>query len=284
VLRRSSTALAVVVATLLPPTSPLAAQPADTARQSAVPLFTGQDAVVIGAFGVATAAAAPADLYLASRLQQAGAQDNRFLRGAATAVTNVVEPGAVIIGTTLYGVGRLAGNERLADLGLHGTEAIVVGLGATFLLKALLGRARPYVDADTTAPGLQPDSRSFRFGRGLRREEYRSFPSGHSTTAFAAAAAVVSEASRWRPESVWYVAPIMYGGATIAGLSRMYDNKHWASDVIVGAAIGVFAGQKVVRYHHQSNPDNRLDRWLLSGSLRRDGRGGAALRVLILPY
>ena len=283
-LRRSSTALAVVVATLLPPTSPLAAQPADTARQSAVPLFTGQDAVVIGAFGVATAAAAPADLYLASRLQQAGAQDNRFLRGAATAVTNVVEPGAVIIGTTLYGVGRLAGNERLADLGLHGTEAIVVGLGATFLLKALLGRARPYVDADTTAPGLQPDPRSFRFGRGLRREEYRSFPSGHSTTAFAAAAAVVSEASRWRPESVWYVAPIMYGGATIAGLSRMYDNKHWASDVIVGAAIGVFAGQKVVRYHHQSNPDNRLDRWLLSGSLRRDGRGGGALRVLILPY
>jgi membrane-associated phospholipid phosphatase len=283
-LRRSSTALALAVATLLPIGGPLAGQAADTAQRSAGPLFTGRDALVIGAFGAATTAAAPADLDLAERLQRPGAQNNRFLSRTAMAVTYVVEPGAVIIGTTLYGVGRLAGNERMADLGLHGTEAIVVGLGATVLLKAIVGRARPYVDADTTAPGLQPDPRSFRFGRGLKREEYRSFPSGHSTTAFAAAAAVVSEVSRWSPESVWYVAPIMYGGATLAGLSRMYDNKHWGSDVIVGAAIGVFAGRKVVRYHHHSHPGNRLDRWLLSGSLRRDGRGGTALRVLILPY
>ena len=44
----------------------------------------------------------------------------------------------------------------------------------------------------------------------------------------------------------------------------MYNNYHWASDVTIGAAIGTFAGLKVVRYHHRVNPDNRLDRWLLN--------------------
>ena len=46
----------------------------------------------------------------------------------------------------------------------------------------------------------------------------------------------------------------------------MYDNRHWASDVIMGAAIGTFAGTKVVRYH-RTHPDNRLDRWLLNASV-----------------
>ena len=42
----------------------------------------------------------------------------------------------------------------------------------------------------------------------------------------------------------------MYGGATLVGLSRMYHNKHWASDVVLGAAIGTFSGRKVVQYSH----------------------------------
>ena len=45
----------------------------------------------------------------------------------------------------------------------------------------------------------------------------------------------------------------------------MYDNRHWASDVIVGAGIGTFAGLKVVRYVN-ARPDNRLDKLLLTGS------------------
>jgi hypothetical protein len=49
----------------------------------------------------------------------------------------------------------------------------------------------------------------------------------------------------------------------------MYHNKHWASDVLVGAAIGTFAGRKVVRWHH-SHPDNRVDRWLLGAAVTPD--------------
>ena len=42
----------------------------------------------------------------------------------------------------------------------------------------------------------------------------------------------------------------------------MYYDKHWASDVVVGAAIGTFTGLKVVRYSH-AHPNNRLDRAVL---------------------
>ena len=47
----------------------------------------------------------------------------------------------------------------------------------------------------------------------------------------------------------------MYGGATLVGLSRMYNNAHWASDVTLGAAIGTFSGIKVVRFNHSHAHD-----------------------------
>jgi hypothetical protein len=68
------------------------------------------------------------------------------------------------------------------------------------------------------------------------------------------------------PKSVWYVAPVMYGGATLVGSSRMYHNNHWASDVALGAAIGTFSGLKVVRYSH-AHPDNKLDHFILGASI-----------------
>ena len=91
---------------------------------------------------------------------------------------------------------------------------------------------------------------------------------------FAAAAAVTSETSNWWPGSTWYIAPIMYGGATMIAASRMYNNKHWASDVVMGAAIGTFAGTKVVRYHH-SHPGNRIDKWLLRPTVKKTPDGVA---------
>jgi membrane-associated phospholipid phosphatase len=68
----------------------------------------------------------------------------------------------------------------------------------------------------------------------------------------------------------------MYGGATLVGLSRMYHNRHWASDVALGAGIGTFSGLKVVKYSH-SHPDNLFDRIILRTSAAPDGRGGAYL-------
>jgi hypothetical protein len=60
----------------------------------------------------------------------------------------------------------------------------------------------------------------------------------------------------------------------------MYENRHWASDVIMGAAIGTFAGTKVVRYH-RTHPGNPIDRWLLNVSASPSELGH--LTVSILP-
>jgi hypothetical protein len=75
----------------------------------------------------------------------------------------------------------------------------------------------------------------------------------------------------------------MYGGATLIGLSRMYDNHHWASDVVLGAAIGTFAGRKIVRFHH-SHPGNDIDRILLGATILPDGQGGAVVALTLAPW
>jgi membrane-associated phospholipid phosphatase len=175
----------------------------------------------------------------------------------------------VIIGVGLYAYGRLAKKERVADLGLHGTEAVIAGALIADVLKIGFGRARPFLKGpDSTA-----NPSNWQFLRGTKGGNYQSFPSGHTVAAFAAAAAVTNETSRWWPGSQWYVAPLMFGGAAMVGASRMYNNRHWASDVMLGAAIGTFAGNKVVRYNHRTNPGNRLDRWLLSANVRPSASG-----------
>jgi len=57
----------------------------------------------------------------------------------------------------------------------------------------------------------------------------------------------------------------------------MYHNKHWASDVMLGAAIGTFSGQKIVQYSH-AHP-TRLDKALLHVSVLPDGDGRWAIAV-----
>jgi membrane-associated phospholipid phosphatase len=253
--------------------SPAAAQ-TDPAPQPK-PLFTWRDAALLGGFTIATAAVAPIDVAIANRLRDSTVQENRFIGTLAAVVRDVATPYSVVIGVSLYTYGRLAKDEKVAELGLHGTEALLLGQVAGVLFKGMFGRERPYVKRDPY---------SYRFGRGFAggKEQYRSFPSGHTISAFAAAAAVTSETRRWWRGSEWYIGPAMYGGAALAGISRIYHNRHWASDIMMGAAIGTLAGIKVVRYHH-THPDNRLDRWLLSASASRDAAGKVAVRWSVVP-
>ena len=222
-------------------------------------LFTWRDAALAGGFVVLTVAMFPLDKRLATRLQDSSTQASHITKSAADAVQFIADPGSLFIGVGMYGVGRLAHWKEVADLGLHGTEAIVLSGAITGLLKDVAGRGRPYVSADT-------NPHDFHIGRGFGNGGYKSFPSGHATAAFAAAAAVTSESRRWWPHQQWLVAPVMYGGATLVGLSRMYNNAHWASDVALGAAIGTFSGIKVVRYSH-AHPHNFIDRALLHTSI-----------------
>jgi len=64
-----------------------------------------------------------------------------------------------------------------------------------------------------------------------------SFPSGHTATAFVGAELIWQEYSH---QSVWYG----IGAYTIAagtGFFRMYNNRHWLSDVVMGAGIGILS-------------------------------------------
>jgi membrane-associated phospholipid phosphatase len=220
-------------------------------------LFNRRDLVVAGAFTATTILLFPLDRQLAQDLQDPSIQANKFFKDASKGVELIASPGAYYIGGALYLAGRAARLPRIADLGFHGTEAVLLGEMTSYILKGTLGRGRPYL-TNSTVPT------DFDIGRGFKSKDWRSFPSGHTTTAFAAAAAVTDETTLWWPRSTWIVGPLMYGGATLVGLSRMYHSRHWASDVAVGALIGTFSGKKVVLASH-SNPGNVIDRVMLGG-------------------
>jgi membrane-associated phospholipid phosphatase len=231
-------------------------------------LFTYRDAILAGGFAGITVAMFPLDKNIARQIRQ-DSTFNGFTQNSAVGFETISSPGAYVIGGSLYLIGRFARKPNLEDFGWHGTEAVLVANLVTGFLKGTLGRARPFVSNDT-------NPRDFSFGGGFRTTDRQSFPSGHTTTAFAAAAAVTSEIRRLHPKALPYVATVMYGGATLVGLSRMYHNKHWASDVALGAAIGTFSGLKVVRYSH-THPDNKIDRVMLHAFVAPDGHGGGYL-------
>jgi membrane-associated phospholipid phosphatase len=240
-------------------------QPAFAAAMAdSEPFFTRRDALLALGFAAGTVAMAPLDRSLAAALQDSSLQAHAALRNLAGTLRVLGFPGTVIIGSSAYAVGRVGNMPRVAAIGLHGTEAVVLANVFVGAGKTLLGRARPVRNPD--------DPFDFGFLRGLREgSDYRAFPSGHTAAAFAAAAAVTAETREIWPEATPYAAPVLYGGALLVGVSRMYHNRHWASDVVVGAAVGTFSGLKVVRYHYR-NPDNPVDRWLLpSAVLPGDG-------------
>ncbi|HVS60337.1 MAG TPA: hypothetical protein VHE82_06560, partial [Gemmatimonadaceae bacterium] len=70
------------------------------------PLFTGKDAILLGAFTLGTALVAPIDMRVANRLQDSATQASRFLGTAATGFRLLGDPGSFITGTGVYLIGR----------------------------------------------------------------------------------------------------------------------------------------------------------------------------------
>lgn len=85
-----------------------------------------------------------------------------------------------------------------------------------FPLKSITGIVRP----DSTSPARN-----------------RAFPSGHTANAFVAASIVHKE---FKHRSAWYGVGA-YAVATSVGLFRMLNNRHWLSDVVAGAGIGMLS-------------------------------------------
>lgn len=246
-LRACSACGVLLLALLVPRALVFAQSETDGGAKPNKPLFTWRDGVLGGGFIALTVVAAPLDEPIARRFRDPSSRTNGFMNRSSRAIEAAAAPGAIGAGLALYALGRATGSRPLEDLGLHTTEALAIGGVTTALLKGIAGRARPNVEGVT-------GSGDFVLMRGLRRRQgYTSFPSGHTTMAFATAATVTSEAQRVWPNHTWIIGPVMYGAATLVGFSRIYNNEHWASDVVFGAAIGTISGIKVVRRHRRDS-------------------------------
>jgi len=171
----------------------------------------------------------------------------------ARIVAKVNEKSLFAAGLVTYGVARLAHAPRTTtEFAWHTTESIFIASATATVVRGILGRSRPFVTADSDAFDYKP-------GQGFRELKYRAYPSIHAAASFATAAAITAETRRHSKRTAWVVGPLAYALATGPGLARMYADKHWASDVAMGAALGAVSGWATVRYHHH-RPGNRLDR------------------------
>lgn len=141
------------------------------------------------------------------------------------AVEEVLEPGEAVgdgfvqFGAALgvYIVGRSSHNPRLSLVGADLVRSQILNAGMTQGVKLAVGRTRP---------------------DGSRY----SFPSGHTSSSFATAT-VLQRHFGWRAGIP------AYGLAAFVGGSRLQQNRHYLSDVIFGAAIGIVAGRATTVGH-----------------------------------
>ena len=115
---------------------------------------------------------------------------------------------------TTFGMGRLLANPELENFGRDLVRAQIVTQGLTQAGKHAVRRMRP--DGSSK----------------------KSFPSGHSSGTFATAT-VIQRHFGWR------LGGPAYGLASYVAASRLSENKHYLSDVVFGAAVGILVGRTV---------------------------------------
>ena len=265
-------ALRAIAAAFLVLTIASSASSSASAQGGDQTFFRSRDLAWTGAFALASYGVSRFDPAIAKYFQEPSRQRNRAMRRLAEGFTHLQETTLTIGGLVTYGIARWARAPAVEATALHATESVVAASLTSQLIRGPLGRARP-----KDATPIFEDQYEFHWFNGFRHFQYRAFPSIHSSSGFAAATAVVAEVQRRSPGSTWYVAPIAYVLAAGPGYSRMYLGQHWASDIVMGAFIGGFYGQRIVDYAH-AHPDDRVDRFFLgrgltSGTTIVPGRG-----------
>ncbi|MCU7495664.1 MAG: phosphatase PAP2 family protein [Ignavibacteria bacterium] len=148
---------------------------------------------------------------------------------------------AGIFSGVVYFGGLAAGNSEVRKTGRMLVETLAYAGLVTTVLKSAFGRSRPFLNEG-----------AFRF-RGLQfKNENISLPSGHSTVAFAMTSVLASRIKNT------YASIGLYSLAAFTAFQRSYDDKHWLSDTILGAAIGQFIGQAIVNYDRKEDSSSSM--------------------------
>lgn len=130
-------------------------------------------------------------------------------------------PPAYVVSNLTYGI--IADDRVARSYALEGTISVALSAAITQGLKSLVGRERP-------AQAYPELIRTYSITKS------KSFPSGHSAVTFATASAMAYQGKRW------FVTVPVFSWSTTIGYSRMRLGKHYPTDVLVGAAIGVGSG------------------------------------------
>jgi hypothetical protein len=169
----------------------------------------------LAAGGALALAVHPADEEINDRLQGSSGAKNFFIAGKYIGSF----PFLFSAGVGTYLVGKGNGSNRARHLGMDLIEATLLAEGITQAIKYSVRRERPLRDDGTRASGY-------------------AFPSGHSAATFAAATVLQQHLG-------WKAAVPTYTVATYVAISRLRDQRHFASDVAAGAAEGIIVGRSV---------------------------------------
>jgi len=152
--------------------------------------------------------------------------------GNVNNIVDALEPFGSTFGIGLLGggilIGHLSDNDELKRLSLRASESALISTGITYLIKMGTGRKRPDLEEGPykwTGPTIES---------GMM-----SMPSGHTAFAFAVASYLSSETDNPLIDILSYTCAIMVGYA------RIKNDKHWASDVYLGALIGISVGRTI---------------------------------------
>ena len=170
------------------------------------------------------------------------ADEHGWVQDVGPVITQMGALGAAATAGIFFGAGLIFKDERARDTGYLAACAMAQSFLVEQALKGLTGRQRPDV-ADGADHWSGPTGFFKRYDPdydGL----YDSFPSGHTATAFSLATVV---ALQYR-HTTW-VPVLAYTIAAGVGLSRVTEDRHWMSDVFVGAVIGHLVARLVVRSH-----------------------------------
>jgi len=151
-------------------------------------------------------------------------------RTVAQAFDKLGEPTGMAVVLGGLGIAALATRDRGTVRTLvHTAAAVAIASGVSETVKYAFGRLRPYADPDRDALDFRP----FR-GAELGTP---SFPSGHTTVAFALATSLGDAShNRWVQLGLW-------GVAAGTGWARLQLDQHWVTDIVAGAAVGIMSAR-----------------------------------------